>query len=69
MEDLRKLSDLAFEQIYAESKANPSFAQMALSMGEYLHHYAPWRELSYPFNHGWKDSPLPDLDKIRPYVK
>jgi len=69
MEDLRKLSDLAFEQIYAESKANPSFAQMALSMGEYLHHYAPWRELAYPFNHGWKDSPLPDLDKIRPHVK
>ncbi|MDX9801839.1 MAG: TRAP transporter substrate-binding protein DctP [Spirochaetia bacterium] len=69
MEDLKTIADLSLEQIYKESAINPSFAKIALSMGEYLHHYAPWRELSYPFNHGWKDKPLPDLDKIRPYAK
>ncbi len=69
MEDLNTLAGYAFDQIYQESKANPSFAKMALSMGEYLHFYRPWRELSYPFGHGWKDSPLPDLEKIRPYAK
>lgn len=69
LEDLEKLADMSFEQIYLESAANPSFAKMALSMGKYLHFYKPWRELSYPFNHGWKDSPLPDLSKIEPYAK
>ena len=69
MEDLKTLANLSLEQIYKESAENPSFAKIALSMGEYLHHYAPWRELSYPFNHGWKDEPLPDLEKIRPYAK
>ncbi len=69
MQELEKIANLSLEQIYAESKTNPSFAKMALSMGEYLHHYAPWRELSFPFNHGWVDNPLPDLEKIRPYAK
>lgn len=68
MQDLVRLADLSFEQIYLESAANPSFAQMAMSMAEYLHYYHPWRALAYPFGHGWRDAPLPDLNRIRPHV-
>ena len=66
--DLKKFAELAYGQIYEESAANPSFARMAYSMAEYLHYYYPWRKLAYPFGHGWKDAPLPDLSKIKPHV-
>lgn len=67
--DLKKLAEYSYEQLYAESAANPSFARMALSMAEYVHYYSVWKPYAYPFGHGWKDAPLPDLNKIRPYVK
>ena len=67
--DLKRLSDLSLNDLYEEAAANPSFAKIALSMGEYLHHYSDWRKLSFPFNHGWVNNSLPDLEKLRSYVK
>jgi len=69
LEDLKKLCQMAYDQIYAESAANPSFARMALSMAEYMHYYANWKPYAVPFAHGWKDQPLPDLSKIKPHVQ
>ena len=67
--DLKKLAEYAFEELYAEAAANPSFARMALSQVEYMHYYQAWRPYAQPFGHGWKDQPLPDPEKIRPHVK
>ena len=67
--DLKVLSDKSLNYLYKEAEANPSFAKIALSMGEYLHHYSPWRKLAFPFNHGWVNNTLPDLDKLRSYAK
>ena len=66
--DLMKLAELSYGQIYEESAANPSFAQMAYSMAEYINYYHPWKQWAFPFGQGWKDHPLPDLAKIKPYV-
>lgn len=68
-DDLKTINKLALDEVYKEAKENPSFAKTALSMAEYLNYYQPWRELGAPFTHGWKDMMLPDVEKIKPFVK
>ena len=65
MSALETLQDLAYVQLYEMAEENPSFAQIATSMAEYLVYYDKWRQLAYPFGHGWVDSKLPDVDRLR----
>ena len=68
-EDLTKLAELVNKYTYEESAANPSFAKTAYSYFKYLHDYQTWRKMAAPLGQGWENQPLPDLDKIKSYIK
>lgn len=68
-EDLKKLAELINKYTYEEAKANPSFAKTAYSYFKYLHDYQAWRKLAAPLGQGWENQPLPDLAKIKAYIK
>lgn len=68
-DDLKKLSEMSIKYLYEESAANPSFARVAYSQYKYMYDYLKWRKLSAPLGHGWPDQPLPDLEKLKSYVK
>jgi TRAP-type mannitol/chloroaromatic compound transport system substrate-binding protein len=67
--DLIQLAKLVNKYTYEECAANPSFAKTAYSYFSYLHGYQPWRKLAAPLGQGWENQPLPDLEKIKSYIK
>ena len=48
-----------------ESCANPKFAEVAVSMLDYLADYEQWRGMQGEFAGGRNLSELPDIEKIR----
>lgn len=68
-EDLKKIAEISNKILLEECKANPLFAKVAYSQYKYMHGMRKWRELASPLHHGWVDQPLPDLEKIKSYVK
>jgi TRAP-type mannitol/chloroaromatic compound transport system substrate-binding protein len=68
-EDLTKLAELANKYTYQMCAENPLFAKVAYSYFSYMHDMKKWRGLASPLMHGWADQPLPDLEKIKSYVK
>lgn len=67
--DLNKIAELVNKYTYEECAKNPSFAKTAYSYFKYMHEYQPWRKLSEPFGQGWANQPLPNLEKIKSYIK
>lgn len=67
--DLKVLAGYSVEIMYEFAAKNPSFAQTAYSMASYMHEYQAWRQLNDIYGHGWADLPLPDLAKLKSYIK
>ncbi len=68
--DLLTLQNWAYEIMYDNASKNPSFAQVAYSMAKYQHMYQYWKEAHQTIGgHGWAKQPLPDLEKLKSYVK
>lgn len=68
-EDLTKLAELSNKYTYEMCAENPLFAKVAYSQFKYMHKMKNWLKLSAPLRGGWADQPLPDLEKIKTYVK
>lgn len=64
-DELARLQDMSNRVLEEESCANPLFAEVALSMLEYLADYEPWRAVQGEFAGGRNLSALPDIEKIR----
>ena len=67
--DLKQLANMSVEIMYQFAEKNPSFAQCAYSMASYMHEYQYWRQLNDIYGHGWADLPLPDLAKLKSFIK
>lgn len=66
--DLRQLAAWSTEIMYDFASKNPSFAETAYSMAQYMHEYQYWRQLNDVYGHGWADLPLPDLEKLKSFL-
>jgi len=64
-EELSRLQDMSNQVLAEESCANPLFAEVAVSMLEYLADYEPWRAMQGVFAGGRNLSAMPDIEKVR----
>ena len=67
--DLKTLAAKSRDIMYDFASKNPLFAECAYSMASYMHEYQYWRQLNDIYGHGWADLPLPDLAKLKGYIK
>ncbi len=67
--DLKVLADKSINIMYDFASKNPLFAECAYSMASYMHEYQYWRQLNDIYGHGWANLPLPDLAKLKGYIK
>lgn len=63
--ELARLQEMSNKVLEEESCANPLFAEVAVSMLEYLADYEQWRSMQGDFAGGRNLSNTPDLEKIR----
>ena len=64
-EELATLQTMSNKVLEDESCANPKFAEVAVSMLDYLADYEQWRGMQGEFAGGRNLSELPDIEKIR----
>ena len=67
--DLKRLSEMSREIMYDFASKNPLFAECAYSMASYMHEYQYWRQLNSVYGHGYADLQLPDLAKLKSFIK
>ena len=67
--DLKRLSEMSREIMYDFASKNPLFAKCAYSMASYMHEYQYWRQLNSIYGHGYADLQLPDLAKLKSFIK
>lgn len=67
-EDLAQIAKLANQFTMESAKENPLFAKVIYSQFKFMNDIAQWRGISTPYGYG-RNIELPDLEKIKSYIK